>query len=251
MNKKSDPRQMAWYKSWFNSPYYHILYENHNFEEARAFIDNLIGFLQPKPDARILDLACGRGRHAYYLCKKGFNVTGIDLSPQSNYMANRLACRNLDFYVADMRDTFKTNEFDYIFNFFTSFGYFEHESENLKILQAIYAGLKKEGLVMIDFMNIQIALKNLKDSDTIQRNNITFHIQKKFEDKHFLKLIEFEDQGNHYRFVERVQAIDLETFNRYFKETGLELVHAFGNYSLDKFDPENSERLILIAKKTA
>jgi SAM-dependent methyltransferase len=250
MSVKPDSPQMAWYKSWFNSPYYHILYENHNFEEAETFIDNLIRFLQPNPGARILDLACGRGRHAYYLCKKGFQVTGIDLSPQSIYIANRLACRNLDFQVADMRETYKTNAFDFIFNFFTSFGYFDHEDDNLKILKAIHAGLKEDGRVMIDFMNTQNALKHLKESDVIERKNITFHIKKQFKDKHFLKWIEFKDQGNQYRFVERVQAIDLETFKKYFKASGLKLMHTFGNYNLDEFDPENSERLILIAQKS-
>ncbi len=72
-----------WFKDWFNSPYYHQLYFNRDEKEAAAFIDKLINYLQPAPNASMLDVACGKGRHSIHLAEKGFDVTGIDLSEDS------------------------------------------------------------------------------------------------------------------------------------------------------------------------
>src|SRR5690606_8758177 len=113
-----------WFKDWFNSPYYHLLYNHRDENEAIFFLDNLIAKLQPKPDARILDLACGRGRHAVYLRTKGFDVTGVDLSPENIRLAATTAGERLHFYVHDMRYLLLSNYFDLVLNLFTSFGYF-------------------------------------------------------------------------------------------------------------------------------
>src|SRR5882762_9044446 len=72
-----------WYREWFDSPYYHKLYFERNEAEAAAFIHLLLTFLDPPPEARMLDVACGRGRHARILAAQGFDVTGIDLSGNS------------------------------------------------------------------------------------------------------------------------------------------------------------------------
>ena len=110
-----------WFATWFNSPYYHILYKHRNLAEAAQFIDNLIGYLQPDQGTTMLDLACGRGRHSLYLCQKGYTVTGVDLSPANIRKAQTIQCGNLDFAVHDMRKVFRPGYFDYVFNFFTSF----------------------------------------------------------------------------------------------------------------------------------
>ena len=60
-----------WFENWFDSPYYHILYQNRNDDEAKFFIDNLCAYLKPSLNDTLLDVACGRGRHAIYLNKKG------------------------------------------------------------------------------------------------------------------------------------------------------------------------------------
>ena len=78
MNDKKE-----WFTSWFDSPYYHNLYENRNNQEAADFVLHLIDLIQPKKESRILDVACGRGRHAIELSRLGYNVTGIDLSSES------------------------------------------------------------------------------------------------------------------------------------------------------------------------
>ena len=71
------PLQTQWFKDWFNSPYYHKLYFEHNEQEAKKFINELMVHLRPKTGSLMLDVACGRGRHAKLLSEKGFDVTGV------------------------------------------------------------------------------------------------------------------------------------------------------------------------------
>ena len=74
---------MEWFSEWFNSPYYHILYQNRDYKEAESFIENLIHKQHFVRTQHFLDLACGKGRHAIYLNSKGFKVLGLDIAPES------------------------------------------------------------------------------------------------------------------------------------------------------------------------
>ncbi|MBC7524978.1 MAG: methyltransferase domain-containing protein, partial [Flavobacterium sp.] len=114
----------TWYASWFDSPYYHILYKDRNYREAQIFMDNLTRYLNLPEKAKVLDLACGKGRHSIYLNQLGFEVTGVDLSENSILEAKKNENESLHFNVHDMRNPFH-QKFDAIFNLFTSFGYFE------------------------------------------------------------------------------------------------------------------------------
>ena len=78
-----------WFETWFNSSYYHLLYNNRNDAEAQFFIDNLINYLHPEKDSKILDMACGKGRHSKYLATKGFDVCGIDLAKKNAVYVGR------------------------------------------------------------------------------------------------------------------------------------------------------------------
>src|SRR3712207_3900011 len=106
-----------WYKDWFNSPFYHKLYFQRDETEARQFIDRLLEHLRPPAGCRMLDVACGRGRHSKFLGAKGFDVTGIDISPDSIAFAKQCESESLHFFQHDMRLPFYINYFDYAFNF--------------------------------------------------------------------------------------------------------------------------------------
>jgi len=80
-----------WFASWFDTKYYHILYKERNDEEAQLLMDNLTHYLNLPEDAKILDLACGKGRHAIYLNSLGFDVTGADLSENSIAEASKFS----------------------------------------------------------------------------------------------------------------------------------------------------------------
>ena len=81
---------MSWFTSWFDSLYYHTLYKNRDEKEAQAFIDNLVAHLQIKKGSKLIDIACGKGRHAKYFNQKGMDVVGVDLSPNSISAAKKI-----------------------------------------------------------------------------------------------------------------------------------------------------------------
>lgn len=238
-----------WFHNWFNSPYYHILYTHRDEEEAEFFLDNLCAYLTPKDQSTILDIGCGRGRHAIYLNKKGYSVTGIDLSLENIQVAQNHENKNLHFLVKDMRFPFSEPVYHYAFNLFTSFGFFDSDQENQNCINNFCSSLVSGGSLVIDFMNTELIEKNLVMKEIQQIRQYEFHISRKIENNHFIKLIQFEDKGKQYNFKEEVNALRKNDFERYFQVAGLEIKDVFGNYNLDIFDPEKSERLIFICEK--
>jgi len=242
--------QRKWFQYWFNSPYYHILYSQRNDEEAEFLIDNLTAFLKPPLHSRILDIACGRGRHAVYLNKKGFDVTGIDLSEQSIRYAKQFEQKHLHFFVHDMRRLGYINYYDIAMNLFTSFGYFETEKEHVNALKSFRKSIKDDGKLVIDYFNTQKILKNLTQRETKTVEGIDFDIHKFVSEGKIIKHINFEHKSKHFAFEERVQAFTLADFERMFEKSGLTISATFGSYNLDPYDAIKSERLVLICQKT-
>src|SRR5690242_14410194 len=111
--EKSIVQNLPWFKSWFDTAYYHKLYAHRSEKEAADCIDELIAELQPPPHAVMLDVGCGNGRHCRQLASKGFNVTGIDLAFSSIRQAKRYETSTLQFFQHDMRELFGSNYYDY------------------------------------------------------------------------------------------------------------------------------------------
>lgn len=238
-----------WFASWFDSPYYHILYQSHDDREAQHFIDNLLLALKLPPDAHILDLACGKGRHARYLAEKGFDVTGLDISPASIAYARHFEHERLAFYQHDMRLPFRVNYFDGIVNMFTSFGYFDTDKDHLRTLLNVAKGLKPGGLFLLDFFNADWVQRNLVRHEEKTLDGIVFRLHKSVRSGRVYKRVEFETGGRQFVFRERVRLFTLSDFREMFCTVGLETEQIYGGYDLSAFDPTRSKRLILIAKK--
>lgn len=239
--------QKEWFADWFDTSYYHTLYQHRNDDEARVFIENLIALLQPTSGAKALDLACGKGRHSRTLHQLGLDVTGVDLSVNSIQAAKAFEEKGLRFQTHDMREVFPAT-FDYVFNLFTSFGYFDHSNENVKVCNAIANMLKDKGIVVIDFMNAHKVIENLVQAEQKTLDGITFNIERMYDGTHIYKHISFEDKGQNFRFTERVQALKQSDFEQLLHER-FRIIHTFGTFQLDPFDAETSDRLILIAEK--
>lgn len=240
---------MTWFASWFDSTYYHLLYQHRDSSEAEFFISNLLGYLKMPKGARILDLACGKGRHSIFLNKQGYEVVGADLSPESIAAANESANATLQFLVHDMRKPIEMGDFDAVFNLFTSFGYFETEEEHLETLTAAKSMIRaKEGLLVIDFMNAHKTIQNLVLAEEKRVGDINFKLRRFVENGYIVKEIKFTDKGQDYYFVERVRGFLLADFEAMFAKVGLRLEAHFGNFALEAFDAETSDRLILIAR---
>lgn len=236
-----------WFASWFDTPYYHILYKDRDYAEAQLFMDNITDYLNLPEDAKILDLACGKGRHSVYLNKLGYDVTGADLSENSIAGASKYANAKLHFTVHDMREPF-AEKFDAIFNLFTSFGYFDDDADNVKTLIAIRDSLSEYGFAVIDFMNVTQVIDNLVPEEIKTVEGIDFHIKRFFIDGHIYKEIDFEDKGQKFHFTEKVQALKLEDFEEMMASADIHLLDIFGDYKLRKFNKKDSERLIMIFK---
>lgn len=234
-----------WYASWFDTPYYHILYKDRDTTEADSFMERLTKFLQLQENDTILDLACGKGRHSVSLSKKGFDVTGVDLSAASIAFAKQFESDHLKFRVHDMCEPYP-QQFNAVFNLFTSFGYFENEADNLRTIQAIKQELKPNGHGVIDFMNSEFIIKNLVPSELKEVEGIEFHIKRYVAEGYIYKEIKFQHNNTPYAFTEKVKALTLADFQGYFKKAGLQVNHCLGNYHLADFDAATSERLILI-----
>ena len=240
---------MSWFATWFDSPYYHLLYKNRDEKEAQVFIDNLIEKLQLKKGSKLIDIACGKGRHATYFNKKEMNVVGVDLSPNSIAYAKQNENNNLQFSVHDMREVYKENHFDIVTNLFTSFGYFENKDDEQKAINAMAENLKSDGVLIIDFMNIKKIIANLISSEKKTIDGITFNIKRSVQNNHIIKDIEIIDDNETQHFQEKVKAITLADFSVFVSNVGLNIIDIFGNYKLDDFDATISDRLILICKK--
>lgn len=238
-----------WYKSWFNSPYYHMLYRRRDHEEAAVFIDHFLKYLNPPIDDKVLDLGCGKGRHSIYMNSKGYDVTGIDISDQNIAYAKAFENEKLHFAIHDMREPFDKENFDLAVNLFTSFGYFDSMDENLRVLRATNANLKNKGRVLIDYLNAELLKNTLVESETQVINNVTFNIARSIDDGMIVKKIEIIDGPDTFHFEERVKALDKQDFAGLFAQSGFELLDVFGTYSLTRFIPETSPRLIIIARK--
>lgn len=236
-----------WYTDWFDTPFYHILYQDRDHREAGLFMDRLTSYLQLPTAASVLDLACGKGRHSIYLNTLGFEVTGVDLSEKSITYAKSFENDTLHFARHDMSTPYP-EKFDAVFNLFTSFGYFEREEDNLNTIKSIKAALKHNGTAVIDFLNVNFVEKNLVPKEIKKVNNIAFHIQRYIENKYIFKVIDFEYQGESYHFTERVKALNFRDFKSYFHEAGVHLLTTFGDYKLNSFQEGTSERLILVFK---
>ncbi len=236
----------SWYRSWFNTPYYHILYKDRDDREARFFIQNLVNRLAPSAQSCLLDLACGRGRHARFLNELGHRVTGIDLSESSIEYAQQFTNANLHFEVGDMREPFGEQRFDFIFNLFTSFGYFKNKEDNIAALRCIKKALKPDGTFVFDFMNVHQVQLGLVKEEVRVIEGIEFHITRLIRDEHVIKKISFSDKGQDFEFEESVQLLTLAHFEELFAAAGLCIRSIHGDFELGDFDAVKSDRLILM-----
>ncbi|RYD82880.1 MAG: class I SAM-dependent methyltransferase [Sphingobacteriales bacterium] len=240
---------LTWFENWFGTEYYKLLYCNRDEEEAQNFLDNLLAYLHLPENASIVDVGCGQGRHSIYLAEKGFQVTGLDYAEENIETARAEAPENAVFIEHDMREPFPVKNMDLALNIFTSFGYFNSESEDVKTVKNICNSLHNGGFAVIDFFNANKVEKNLVKSGKIEREGIVFNITKEIKDRTVYKTIEVTDGEEEHHYQERVKLLTLDDFRKYFAETCFILQDVFGNYMLEKYDENSSDRLIMVLKK--
>jgi cyclopropane fatty-acyl-phospholipid synthase-like methyltransferase len=245
MNNSSLHNKNDWFVSWFDSPYYHTLYKNRDDSEAQQFMTRLTEYLNLESGDTVLDVACGKGRHALFLASLGFQVTGMDLSQNSIEHASQFEKENLRFFKHDMRIPMKA-QYDAVFNLFTSFGYFEDEKDDLLTLQSFRKNLKENGVGIIDFLNVPYVEKQLIENEVKTIDGIEFTIHRSVTKTHILKNIAFNVDGIEHNYFEKVRSLKLSDFQKLLEKSDLQIVELFGDYQLNPYHSSNSERLIMM-----
>lgn len=240
-----------WYKDWFNSSYYHKLYFDRDETEAQRFITRLIDHLKPPPGSRMLDVACGRGRHARFLATKGFDVTGIDISFDSIAYAKQFENDNLHFFQHDMRLPSWINYFDYAFNFFTSFGYFDTRREHDDAVRTIAQSIRPGGTLLFDYLNVHYVEERLVHNEVKNIGDTEYEIHRWHNEDFFFKRIIVRDEALRVPidYTEKVAKLNLGDFTDMLSFQKMQVCEVFGDYELNGYDVRKTPRLIIVATR--
>lgn len=238
-----------WYATWFNTEFYHDLYKHRDQYEARGFIEELCTNLNVISGQTALDMACGKGRHAKVLSEQGLKTIGIDLSEESIQYARRFENENLRFEKGNMLEQLSVDSCDWVFNLFTSFGYFENDDMHQSAVRNMSNSLRPGGKLVLDYMNSAKIALNLVAENSVQTELAHYSITRIIEEGTIVKRIRISKDCEIFNFEERVKAFSTVELSDFMINAGLEVTGIKGDYNLSDYDPQSSDRMIIIAKK--
>ncbi len=239
---------MGWYEEWFGTHYYALLYGHRDAEEASSWVKAILKRWHLPIGSRILDLACGRGRHAHFFALAGMQVTGLDISEESIVEA-RIQAPNATFVVHDMREPFATNAFVGVVCLFTSLGYYETRMDDQRVFQAASTALAPGGYFVVDFMNSEKVVRDLVETEHFEREGVVFNISRAIEQDVIVKRIEVLDGDRSLHFEERVLALSSNDLEEMALNAGLEIVDRTGGPHGEPFERYGSDRFVLWMRK--
>ena len=241
-----------WYKDWFESPNYLHVYNHRDDSDAKKLSELILSVTNLPVSSKVLDAACGYGRHAIYLSLKGYKVFGFDLS--KNLLAkayeNSIAQNvKLNLIQADIREICFKTEFDLILNLFTSFGYFESDDENFSFVRRAVKFLKENGYYVMDYFNKYYLEKNLVPQSEKIIDNLRVVEERKIVHDRVIKEITIFSNNSIEKYFESVKLYDVNTIIDEFLKAGYKFDKIFGDYDGNEFHKNLSPRLILFFKK--
>lgn len=239
---------MGWFKHWFGTRYYALLYGHRDVEDARLWVDAILGRWRLPEGAEVLDLACGRGRHAFFFAQRGLRVSGIDISEASIAEA-RLSVPAGEFAVHDMRSPYAEGRFDAVACLFTSLGYFDRLEDDQAVFRSVFTALRPGGLFVIDFMNSELVVRDLVPSEQIIKDGVGFRIERSCVGGTLVKTIVVQDQEEEHHFEERVQALLPSQLEEMATAAGFLIEDRTEGPELLPFDPNHSSRFVLWMRK--
>jgi SAM-dependent methyltransferase len=237
-----------WFEQWFGEEYLR-LYRHRDEEDASAAV-SLLAAMVPVDQRRVLDLACGPGRHAKLIRAAGGRVVGFDLSMPLLSRARHRAMPPLTVVRGDMRLLpFAPAAFDIVVNLFTSFGYFADDDQHRTVLRETTGVLNRGGRLVLDYFNSERLLASLVKHEEREIGRQRVIIERRLsEDARFvIKEMHLMDDGRH--FMERVRLFSPEELEALVTETGLVMEHSFGDYDGSPL-ARSSPRAIIFAKKS-
>lgn len=244
---------MAWYEQWFDRDEYELVYRERDDSEAERVVDLIVDHIPLPAGARVLDVGCGRGRHAVEFAARGFDVTGLDLSERSlEIAAKRADDQGVDvrFIRGDMREPVDTEAFDLVINLFTAFGYFEKASEHQRAVDAMATALTTGGVLVQDFLNADYVRETLVDRDARTVDGAEIIQERWISDGRINKEITLKKNGDTHAFIESVELLEPDDFRRMYDRAGLALESTLGDYDGGTYT-SSSPRLILFSRREA
>lgn len=235
-----------WYEKSFGEDYL-IVYKHRDYGGARKEVDQMIAWLGLPTGSKVLDLCCGMGRHSLALAEEGYEVTGVDLSEVLLREArSQIGAEKVAWIRSDMRDLPLDGGFDAVVNLFTSFGYFEKDEEQVKVLREIYRLLKPGGKFVIDFLNPAYVIRHLVPHSTREDGENLIDESRRIEDGYVKKdiLLTTKNDPTPRQYHECVKLYSLEEFREMIEEAGLQLEAVHGSYEDEVYDAERSTRMI-------
>lgn len=184
-----------WFKDWFSSDYYLSVYSHRNDDDADRFLNNILKYIPIDDCSKVLDAACGSGRHSILMAQKNFQVTGFDLSaPLLNVaIADTLALNlKVEYFNADLRFVNLNEKFNLILNLFTSFGYFEDDDENFAFIKSSYRMLEENGYFVFDYFNSDYLRNNFITANEKSTDGLKISEKRKIANNRIIKNIVIE-----------------------------------------------------------
>jgi SAM-dependent methyltransferase len=248
----------AWYVSFFGEDYLNIY--RHTLTEERT--ENEVVFAERKLElgagARVLDLCCGHGRHSVLLAKRGYKVTGLDLSQSYLDLARRAASDRkvaIETVSADMREIPYTDYFDAVINMYSSFGYLESEAEDFRVLQSIARSLKVGGRLLLDMLNREWAVANYIQNDWHSEADGTLYVEHRALDlpssRMRVRFIIIGPNGDRHDSIGHdIRLYTLTEMTRLLERAGFGEIDVSGGFDGARYGID-SRRMILCARKGA
>lgn len=253
-------RRGEWWRDVFSRPTFLHLYERADLERARTQVDQILALLDLHPPARVLDVCSGYGRHSLELARRGFAVTGVDISEMQVRQARRHAqaaegltthARPL-FVVGDVRALPVRGPFDAAINMFLSFGYFATDAESQAMLDQIGRVLRRGGRLLIDFWNreheiraFQPTVLDRRDDDILEIEDWTFDpLAGRLS---WVNTVIFPD-GRREAWTQSIRAFTAAEIKAMLSAAGFTLIGLYGSLDGGPFDLD-AEAAVFVAER--
>jgi len=235
-----------WFERWFGEEYI-ALYPHRNAAEAERVVSLIDRTIGSKRVSRVLDLACGAGRHSKVLCRRWWTA-GLDLSEVLLRLAHREGVEAA-LVRGDMRILpFRDGAFDLVVNLFTSFGYFGDDESHLHVVREVSRVTCEGGGFALDFLNTARLRNDLVPYDEREIGGQIVEQRREISEdgRYVIKKICLRGTGK--EFTERVRLFDPGDLNAMMTAAGFKIAAVYGNYDGDALTPD-SPRAIMFGVK--